>query len=204
MSIKIYYGYKYNGTIEELFNDLVPIRDKYREQVKDLYKLCIEKTTETKDVCDLKDVSFNGIRGMKYKDFDEYHWVCFFEAWIKQGLKDPLNTLASVMIFPFENNIYLIPYINQKYDGFLTDIEGIRERIEPFGYWNNTDPDERCTEEEWHERGRIWETMLGHSSVKDYGFVFEIYDMSDVWRTVMDIRLKDLIKRIDKEEEEKQ
>jgi hypothetical protein len=204
MSTKIYYGYKYNGTMEELFKDLVPIRDKYREQVKDLYTLCIERTTVDDGVCDIKDIGFNGVRGMKYKEFDEYHWVGFFEAWIKRGLKEALNTLASIMIFPFEDSIYLIPYINQEYDGSLHEMEGIRDRIEYFGYWNNTDPDENCSEEEWDERARIWDAILGYSPVRDYGFVFEIYDISDVWRTVMDVRLPNIVKGLEEMEEEKQ
>lgn len=202
MSIKIYYGYKYNGTIEELFKDLVPIRDKYREQVKELYALCIEKSIASGGTCDLPDTYFNGVRGMKYTDFDEKDWACFFESWIKMGLRDALNTMASVMVFPFEGNLYLIPYINQNYDGHLCDIEGIRDRIEYFGYWNNSDPDENCSEEEFSERGRIWNAILGYSPVKDYGFAFEIYDVDDVWSTVMDVRKEDFIKRLGEEKEE--
>lgn len=47
--------------------------------------------------------------------------------------------------------------------------------IEYFGYWNNTDPDESCSEMEWQERKRLWEEVLPLGSIPAIkGFTTEL------------------------------
>lgn len=37
--------------------------------------------------------------------------------------------------------------------------------FEPFGYWNDTDPDENVSKKEWEKRRKIWEKVFEHSGV---------------------------------------
>lgn len=46
--------------------------------------------------------------------------------------------------------------------------------VEFFGYWNNTDPDEDCTELEWEEREEVWERMLGFDPPIRRGISFDL------------------------------
>lgn len=37
--------------------------------------------------------------------------------------------------------------------------------VEYFGYWNNVDQDEDCTEEQWKERESLWDEALKENSI---------------------------------------
>ena len=41
-----------------------------------------------------------------------------------------------------------------------------------YGYWNNVDPDENCTEEEWEKRKKDWD-FLGYAPIGEYGLNFK-------------------------------
>lgn len=43
--------------------------------------------------------------------------------------------------------------------------------LEEFGYWDNTDPDEDCSEEAWAYREKAWEEALGNDSWVTAGFL---------------------------------
>lgn len=200
MSLKLYYAYRYNGSIEKLHKDLVPIRNKYRDGVKVMYAECMSMFLTNGEKCNFSYKAFKDIYNKPYTEFIDQEWAIFFEGWIKQGLRDPLNTSASIMVYPFEKGIYLLPFINHFYD-VLENHESLSGKTNHFGYWDNTDPDPECSEDEWDERSRIWHNILGSDPAKDYGFVFEIYDVDDVWRTISEIRFDKLLNDTKEEED---
>lgn len=49
--------------------------------------------------------------------------------------------------------------------------------VSPYGYWNNTDPDENCTEKEWEKRKVDWEKALpGIGIPSHHGMVITVID----------------------------
>lgn len=46
--------------------------------------------------------------------------------------------------------------------------------VEFFGYWNNSDPDENCTPEEWMEREETWERIMGIDPPVRRGISFDL------------------------------
>lgn len=71
----------------------------------------------------------------------------------------------------YMKNIYEIPQIaffffeGKVYGSIFLDSYGIRKTliekgyIKDFAYWDNTDPDEEVSEEEWNERQRVWDSI---------------------------------------------
>lgn len=41
-----------------------------------------------------------------------------------------------------------------------------------YSYWDNTDPDSKVSGQEWEERGRVWDTVLGYASPSERGLTF--------------------------------
>ena len=50
---------------------------------------------------------------------------------------------------------------NAKFNSVIFD----HPQVTKFGYWNNTDPDEDASEEEWEERERLWDKVFENESV---------------------------------------
>lgn len=55
-----------------------------------------------------------------------------------------------------------------KISDWLTSLDGYRF----YGYWDNVDPDESCSEEEWRQRKEDWE-VIGYGPMGEYGLRFE-------------------------------
>lgn len=69
-----------------------------------------------------------------------------------------LDTLFEICVYPLTNTTWLIvPFsrCEEAKDFFFEN-----EVFEYYGYWNNTDPDEDVTEEEWKQREEDWYTAL--------------------------------------------
>lgn len=72
--------------------------------------------------------------------------------------RDPqVNFTFSLSILPIDGGILGIPFVEQR--NFL-QILLEKDWVEPFGYWDNTDPDPSLSEEEWDERRRLWDKAL--------------------------------------------
>lgn len=57
--------------------------------------------------------------------------------------------------------------------------------VEYFGYWNNTDPDEDCTELEFDQRGEAWERVLGWDVPVRRGLTFTLRPTP--WHGMLDL-----------------
>lgn len=89
------------------------------------------------------------------------------------------------MVFPHSNGgLYLIPLIGRNFGKNYDLLTQFSDKFKYYGYWDNTDEDENCSEEEWSERGAIWEELVGYSAMKNYGFYFSIIDEGDVFHIV--------------------
>jgi len=186
MSMKIYYGHKYNGTWEELLRDLKLIREEYRPKVRELYTKVINKLKDTDEVCDYNFVYCEKQNGMKFKDFTPFDWATFLEGKIRGGLKGPLNVGASIVIYPFDGGIYLLPFIGNKYDA----LSEISDKFQEYGYWDNTDRPASISDEEWDERARVWTSVIHYGEpYNSCGFSYDLYTEEDVLITVLNLEI---------------
>lgn len=113
-----------------------------------------------------------------------YHEV--FMEWQKRSWetkrtqkRDPFFDFSFEMAwFPIEDHILLILYCEHTE---LKKTISENSKIKFFGFWNNTDPDENCSDEEWKERERLWnKALLDASGIPSKeGFHFDIlgYDL---------------------------
>lgn len=78
------------------------------------------------------------------------------------NIKDPYQVCREFTLIPdiafffFEGKVYG-EIFNDNYGIRKTLIE--KEYIKDFAYWDNTDPDEEVSEEEWEERERVWDSI---------------------------------------------
>jgi len=47
------------------------------------------------------------------------------------------------------------------------------DEVSPYWYWNNSDPDENCSEEEWAQRELDWDTALGYAAPCKVSFNYD-------------------------------
>ncbi len=69
---------------------------------------------------------------------------------------------VSMTLFPFEGRVYGMLFAEDR------DLESLWKKepgVLDFAYWNNSDPDETVSEEEWDERARVWEEIFKTESI---------------------------------------
>jgi len=82
-------------------------------------------------------------------------------------------------IFNLKSGLHLLPYKGEAYgiawgpdditSAFLA-LPGIMD----YAYWNNTDPPENISDEEWDARGKIWDIII--PGICADGFLFKLFD----------------------------
>lgn len=60
---------------------------------------------------------------------------------------------ASWNFWIHENTVYAIPYGRYKHEALELEF------VEEYSYWNNTDPPDGISEEEFYERGKVWKKV---------------------------------------------
>src|SRR3546814_10315192 len=60
-------------------------------------------------------------------------------------------------LHPFKGRVYGIAFSEQS-DWLAAWMQ--KPGVEPFAYWDHTDPDEGLSRAEWRRRGRIWSAIL--------------------------------------------
>jgi hypothetical protein len=67
---------------------------------------------------------------------------------------------VAVTMRRYRGTFYLIPYCDRAcLFGKLLDFMADDERLEDFGYWNNTDPPEDVSSQAWTWRGTVWNDL---------------------------------------------
>lgn len=175
MSTKIYDGLKFKAkTIEELFPKIMELRKNVQNIVKKNYYRCIGNT-----VTFIIDEELLGKRtnssekhsplSLAINSIDERR-----NHLKKTGIRDPeVDFDFSIVLFIHETGIYGIPFCDNKdiLQSFLD-----MDLATPFGYWDNVDPDEECSEEEWEVRKKVWSDLIpGYEPTCNYGLTAEIY-----------------------------
>jgi hypothetical protein len=79
-------------------------------------------------------------------------------ATIENGRRDPFHDHAfSIVIIPTKGRTLGIAF-TEKHERFAAMLE--HPLVKEYAYWNNSDPPENISHEEWDERGRTWDEAL--------------------------------------------
>ena len=78
---------------------------------------------------------------------------------------DPYDISCGFSVYQKDEYCYLVPY------GRALREVSMGNDVVDYSYWNNTDPDENVSEEEWESRGQVWEEILDHGS---YGIEYDV------------------------------
>lgn len=176
MSTKIYQGVKIN--VPKL-QDVVDLVRTYRKKhwEKDAKKLKIDFIQGLASAWQNGNlvVTDGATPMMKF----EMLWMEMCKLTKNEGVRNrKVDTEFKLVIFPYKEYFLGIVYTEQEkwFDKFLK-----MPNVHEFGYWNNTDPPDDVTEEEWDERARIWNEALcdhGHGVPAMEGFTIDISDPS--------------------------
>jgi len=159
MSTKIYEGFKFNT------DDLYEVHEYAMEFRKHALEYVGEYNTKLTANIATTEIDGQAMGLSNLKDEDKVGRAPLFLAthYIEEQRRKPngfYSVSFEVLVFPMrdEGVILGMPFTA---DHDLRKIwnEGAW-RDDPFityyGYWNQTDPDENCTDEEWGERERLW------------------------------------------------
>lgn len=176
MSTKIYNAYLWAGTIEELINFFHVIRQEYIKQA-------VEHLIKFHKWFDAKE------KEEKEKQNGYFNLQFYLQAQIRKGLNEPDNIDASMMVYFHQNKIafqtfglelFIEKQIGQKdFERPLRNMVENHPKTKFYGYWNNVDPDESCSDEEWVERENFWDFLEVPSTS---GLVYELSNSDTLWR----------------------
>ena len=155
--------YKYHGSIFELMVWLKKFRRLYEEvaisEISNLVGGCF-RPTDDKQEYDLwtKDGYFN---------FSELTRLLQDE--IRRGLDEPFNINASVIIYPYKDQVYVqffgLRFGLGRYSKRLQEHIDGNERFSDYSYWDNSDPPNDVGLPTWNRRGEFFEEIFNkHTS----------------------------------------
>jgi hypothetical protein len=81
---------------------------------------------------------------------------------------------ADIVFIPTENKTLILTYLPIRSDK-EEKIMSIEEKIKDYQYWNNVEPDEKVSPEEWKQREEDWK-ILGNDAPVNHGFNFQIFN----------------------------
>ena len=186
MSTKIYNGYKLpNMSLLELHDFCMKLKKNIREELEKLYisKLSLLATNIIDNIklgfftTDSVKEYFNNYNS-KNKDTiipslaaEIYMHECRKRIKVSNQ-RDPFSDFSfDVTFFPTANNILAITFTDQK---TFREIWESQSNVEYYGYWNNTDPIDGISYEDWEKRGEEWDEVLGEDAVPALnGFTFD-------------------------------
>lgn len=173
MSTKVYNAYRIPAiSLNELHQKLNELRslahdllDQMRQ--KEIVRMAVFKYDAIALGQREKETGFSYIKWASF-DMDER-----FREIKKSGRRDPISDFEFGLTFiPFEDHIYFMLFTEK--DEY---VELFKQHMdaELFHYWNNSDPDEDVSDEDWEERGRIWDAVLGDVGIPArVGYSFDL------------------------------
>jgi hypothetical protein len=179
MSTKIYNGYKINTTsLKKLHKFSLDFKEQCRQLCEEAAnKYYVEGCIMRKTRLEL------GLSQPKEGDKDSIHWHVFSRIQEmqreikKKGVRYPeVDFDISWVFIPVKNYTLALLYSERRE---ITDLWESQDIIEEYGYWDNVDPDEDCSEQEWKQRERDW-SILGYDAPSTCGFSFSVYGDYDM------------------------
>ena len=157
MSTKLYEGFRLKGVSS--IEDALSFIDDIKEPIKE--RILSNMATEIKTLaCLMYD-----LHGLGYDMFEESEddRVPLLSATMRTLKNDPKHDESfSVGLTSVEGQVLGYPFFPE--NGYV-DIIFEHIDVERFGYWDNTDPDETVTKEEWEKRKRLWNKVFERDSI---------------------------------------
>lgn len=181
MSTKIYNGYRIMGSsLDEVITRLFSNKDKLRQMIDDkIYKDILSRVISTYyEFC---------LSGFLEKENNDQNSSAFGKV-VNQALKEEEkfelkenNTVdVSICFFPqkqLSNNesYYLLMLFADQEKNIIVNSEIWKQlQIEEFSYWDNTDPPETLTDDEWETRDKQWNSVLKNLSPAQSSMIIEL------------------------------
>lgn len=156
MSTKVYKGFRF------VSNDLLAIHEKFMAWRLRIRELTIEyegryiarQTVKLIDsfaagrTTSLPDNPFSKVR----REFEDAQ----SEIKKTQRRNPTIDWDFEVMVMPFRDQVYGIVFTDQ--NDWFTDFMA-QDWVEDYSYWNNTDPPDGTSDEEWEIRGELWDSI---------------------------------------------
>jgi hypothetical protein len=183
MSTKIYNGYNL-GNIS--FNDVKEFCIKINPILKAEQKQLVSKLAAIKCANIIDNLQY-GLNVYNYFKKDRHNKKftnkIFYE--VQDQIQEEHNNIIishsrnpqydfgiEILFIPLKNKILALYYSEQS---SLESIWNGFEEVNYYGYWDNTDQDETCTEEEWLQREKDWDEALpGWSVPAENGFSYRM------------------------------
>lgn len=181
MSTKIYNGYRILGSsLDEVITKLFSNKDNFKKIIEDKIQLDILSRV----ISTYHDLCFSSfLEKEKSKDNPSAFSKVISEALEREtdsNLREHETVDVSICFFPQKQNMYgqdyyLMMLFAGNESKLLTESELWKDLgIEEFAYWDNTDPLETLTEEEWETRGKQWNKVLGYASPAESSLILEL------------------------------
>jgi len=172
MSTKIYNAHLWNGTAEELADFMMELRKQYIEDAVQI----LSKWNES----ELKEYA----RKIYSRDDDKYFFLpILLREVIIKGENTPFNFDASTVVYFHMGKMAVIPFGLSMFENTNTMFKS-HQKMKFYGYWNNVDPDELCSDEEWKEREEFFDTLFDgeFSHFGSLGFAYEFSNQETLWK----------------------
>lgn len=86
--------------------------------------------------------------------------------------RDPENDFGFEACFIYhKGTVYALIYTEQK---ALTDLWESLPEVEPFPYWDHSDPPKKMTYKQWEARGRLWDKILDNGPPNRVGISLDV------------------------------
>jgi hypothetical protein len=103
------------------------------------------------------------------------HLFSFAETKLLDEIKKGWYSIKTeIAIFPLKNKILTIFYGERDFEKIWTK----NKEVSFYGFWDNTDRDEKCSSKEWSQRKKDWQSVLvgdglsGVPAIEGFGFQF--------------------------------
>lgn len=174
MSTKIYYGFQIDTTdLHQVLALVKEFRKKHWEKDAKEHKIWFVSSV----VSALEDPSQKTENGFTGYTQAEFLWMDHQRDIKKTGMRNrAVDTDFQIVLFPQDSRFIGIAYTEHSswFHKFLR-MPGVSE----YGYWNNTDPPDNVSDEEWDERRLVWDKVLDGPAIPSMqGFTIDISDPS--------------------------
>lgn len=182
MSTKIYNGFAYTVPSRSSQDGLMAMTQFVQAFRKTLAPLAVRKTNRWFVQRAVQIADRARIFPGQHQDKPHYSplsiaYTDFIDMTVKldRGERCPdIDCEVSVTVFPASRTTW--------YGILFTEWNEARTRwfrhpaIHEYGYWNNTDRPDRCSEREWDARRRVWDRLLPGSAIPaQHGWSFTVY-----------------------------
>lgn len=174
MSTKIYNGYKLPYMeYEELLKFLFETKKKFKELVTKEFTSILVNSWAVK----CEDAHLNGEPLTKWEAGYDYHLAKQIKEDSNSNTHEIYDFTIHVCLFPYKDCILATFYATHK--PFIDFWESLPE-VSEYMYWNNSDPLEGCSEDDWDQREDDWENVIGDDTPSDRGFTYDLVNLDRI------------------------